>query len=323
MTEQEVKRLLAKYEQGTCSKSEKALLDKFFFHFQGLENENDLSISEEQQIGKEIYQNISENFIDPEYSPNILRKYWMLWIILLLIFIAGAFWIKVSKGKNEVVEPLEFAKLETRANERKNIVLSDGTKVEINENTTLTYPVNFQRYNEKVVELNGQAFFDVISDSIKLFKVKTDELETTVLGTSFVVNATPQDQVVSIGLVKGKLRVTQKNGISKDLSPGEQVIYSKSDSSLVKSTIKGNLIYAWKEDIILFENATVEEVVKVISSKYNVTIHIENPHLIMSRLVYRINIKEFDFQDVINHITKVTTYKFVKNPDGSYTVNLK
>ena len=105
------------------------------------------------------------------------------------------------------------------------IMLADGSKVWLNSGSTLTFPSKFNG-KKRLVELDGEGFFEVKSDKEHPFIVKTKQLTVEATGTAFNVNAYAPDHVAAVTLVKGKVAVTldQKKTIS--LSPGEKIDYN-------------------------------------------------------------------------------------------------
>ena len=319
MTKNEFHKLLAKYEKGTSTPEENLLLERFLDSFQ----QNAPEKKADPQLGKGIYERISAE-VYPLQAGKPTRRWARLSLILLLGLLAIGLWILIRSvsQKSEMQKssnPGVYAQLITRDNEQKSLELSDGTLVELNENTVLRYPKNFSGMEERTVELQGEAFFKVKPDSRLPFIVRTEDLETRVLGTSFNVNARPEAGKVAVALVEGKVEVA-RGEIVELLAPGEQMTYSRSDHSAIKTSFRGNVVYAWKEDIIQFEKATVRELVKVLEEKYHTPFIIKNEAGFQSLLVYRLETEKYSLPQVLEFVSQTTDFQFFKNQDGSYTV---
>ena len=87
------------------------------------------------------------------------------------------------------------------------ITLSDGTRVHLNAETRLTYPVCFSS-KERIVQIEGEAYFDVAPDKEHPFIVKTSHTSIRVTGTSFNVRAYADEDTESTTLISGTVRIT-------------------------------------------------------------------------------------------------------------------
>lgn len=327
MTKEEFQKLLEKYENGQCTPSEEKLLDQFLASFQQPLDTSTWSKQEEEVTGKRIFESINRKIASTETSTSNTNWNWVWWILSVLIIGLGIYWAfqKFYGGKKQVKEdPIIYANLETKSNERKEVRLNDGTIITLNENSTLKYPTTFLPAQERRLQLSGEAFFQVAKDSSRAFIVLSGNIETVVLGTSFNITARPESEKIQVTLVKGKVQVTTSNKEKLDiLQANELLVYNKKDNTTQKSTFKGNLPYAWKEDVVYFEDAPVGDVVKVLSEKYNAVFQIQNEEGMKSLLVYPVNTRKYHLTQVMEHISKVTDYHFIQNADGSIRVEPK
>ena len=127
-------------------------------------------------------------------------------------------------GKGMVTE--EYNKLTTPVGGEYSLVLSDGTKVFLNADSELKYPVEFSD-GKRIVDLKGEAYFEVHKDSLRPFIVRMNGAEVTVLGTSFNVNNYGEDTEIYTTLVNGSVRVSSmKNKQEEILKPGMQSVNS-------------------------------------------------------------------------------------------------
>ena len=155
------------------------------------------------------------------------------------------------------------------------LVLPDGTTVWMNTATTLTYPVAFTGSERKVI-LNGQAYFEVMPDRSKPFKVMTDSQEITVTGTHFAVSAYASDEQVRTTLLEGSVDVRHQ-GKTLSLTPGFEAI-SSADGNLVKQKSNLEQAMAWKNGYFLFDDMDVVSVMRSVARWYDVRVVIEaNP----------------------------------------------
>ncbi|QDW25346.1 FecR family protein [Pedobacter sp. KBS0701] len=151
------------------------------------------------------------------------------------------------------------------------VSLPDGTKVWLNAATTLKYPYAFAK-NERVVELNGEAYFEVSKDHTRPFKVKTDAQNIEVLGTHFNINAYRDEAIIKTTLLEGSVKVSNASR-TINLHPGEQ---SKLNINTAKLTLNQQVDIdkemAWKNNIFSFDDDDLQSIMRQISRWYDVDV---------------------------------------------------
>ena len=174
------------------------------------------------------------------------------------------------RAKEKAIEGVRENRLEVPVGGEYRLTLSDGTRVWLNAASSLTYPEIFQD-RERVVELTGEAFFEVKPDTALPFIVKTQGMRVKVLGTTFNVKAYPDELKLYTTLVEGKVEVFSDylhRGVM--LYPGEQAV---SDSSEIqKRQVNVQPYISWKEGKFVFINAPLGEICKQIARWYDVEI---------------------------------------------------
>jgi len=151
------------------------------------------------------------------------------------------------------------------------IILPDGSKVWLNNVSTLRYPVVFSG-KERRVELTGEAFFEVAKLTGKPFYVSAGNSTIAVLGTSFNVSAYADEDLHRTTLVDGKVKVTT-SAATLVLNSGEQA-----EEADAKLTIRHPDVYgviSWRNGFFNFSDASVEAVMKQIGRWYDVKIEYE------------------------------------------------
>lgn len=161
------------------------------------------------------------------------------------------------------------------AGQKSEFHLPDGTKVQLNAESTISYHENFEN-NSRKVTLTGEAFFEVNKDSLRPFIVYAGHLATTALGTSFNIQAFDDDSLRAVTLVTGKVKVEDIHSKQRiELNPGEGVsTYESAIIKKIKVDVKKALF--WKEQIILFENTEFNEALHILERWYGVTFEISN-----------------------------------------------
>lgn len=150
------------------------------------------------------------------------------------------------------------------------VTLSDGTKVWLNSESSLTYPVAFGGAQRKVI-LKGEAYFEVNKNEQKPFIAQTDHAEVYVLGTHFNINAYEDEKNEKVTLLEGSVRLSA--GTDKALlRPGEQGIVELSRAGIEKKKVNINQIMAWKAGYFVFRNNTIQDIMRQIGRWYDVEV---------------------------------------------------
>ena len=168
----------------------------------------------------------------------------------------------------------------TKAGEHAKIVLSDGTQIWLNAGSRVKYPLAFKG-DTREVYLTGEAFFDVAKDKKHPFIIHTDKMDTKVLGTSFNVQAYPDQTTQEVSVLTGRVNV--KSTVTEEnvyVTPGQKVVFKSHDNKLQAfKDVPVNSISLWRKNIIVFEDAPLPEVIATINRNYNVTVEIGNKNL--------------------------------------------
>ncbi len=165
----------------------------------------------------------------------------------------------------------EYNRLITPRGGEYAVVLADGTKVWLNAESELHYPVHFPEH-EREVHLKGEAYFSVSKQAGKPFVVCVGDSRITVLGTEFNVR-NYQDEVVATTLVKGAVRIHDA-GRECDLTPGQQAVI-EADGIRVRE-VDTDLYTAWKDGYFIYREKTLEDIMKELSRWYDFEIFYQN-----------------------------------------------
>lgn len=189
-------------------------------------------------------------------------------------------------GKGMVTE--EYNKLTTPVGGEYSLVLSDGTKVFLNADSELKYPVEFSD-GKRIVDLKGEAYFEVHKDSLRSFIVRMNGAEVTVLGTSFNVNTYGDDGQIYTTLVNGSVRVSSmKNKQEEILKPGMQSVMNVQSGLLTVRKVDVEPYVAWREGRFVFRAMTLDLIMRQLQRWYDFEVFYQNSEL-----------KDYEFRGVI------------------------
>lgn len=161
--------------------------------------------------------------------------------------------------------------------EKAIVTLADGSRVWINSGSSITYGNDFNRH-QRIVSLDGEAYFEVAKDTKHPFIVQTREMNIQALGTAFNVSAYSNENYVSAVLVEGKIKVNA-GGQEEILTENERAIVDKANQSLSTDRVFASDFIQWKDGNLYFDNSSFDEIAKTLSRVFNVEIRFASEKL--------------------------------------------
>lgn len=156
------------------------------------------------------------------------------------------------------------------------ITLSDGTIVHLNADSRLRYPVKFAE-DVRMVELEGEGYFQVAKNKDVPFVVKVGEMSVTVTGTEFNISGYKEYEEIQTTLVNGEVKVSSEhNEKNCVLLPGEQAVFHKGDQAIKVNQVDVSYAIAWREGLLRFRDRPLKEIMAVVSRWYDVEIVYED-----------------------------------------------
>lgn len=173
--------------------------------------------------------------------------------------------------QNTASETVAMHTLSTPRGKNFKIILEDGTEVWLNAESKLRYPARFTG-KERIVELEGEAFFHVTKNPSCPFIVKSGSTETRVLGTEFNFRVYPNEDR-HVTLVSGSIVVSDRRKENElKLIPGQDAALDAYDQLLIARNVDLNEFTAWKDDLFCFRETELLNIMKAIGRWYNITI---------------------------------------------------
>jgi len=231
--------------------------------------------------------------------------------LTLLIVFGYFFHLKEegAKSQNEIAS-IPILLKENPKGQKATFKLSDGTIVKLNAESSLSFPQKFSG-NKRVVELRGEAFFDVQEDKNRPFIIKVGELEAKVLGTSFNINAFPESNEIDIALLTGKLAVnpTKEMKHTSVLLPTERLVFNKDTKKVYKDHFNEDEVMAWRNGVLLFEKADLSELVQRLERWYGCAFEIKEDNL-KKQIAYTGRFDNESLEEVLEGLELATGLKF-------------
>lgn len=211
------------------------------------------------------------------------------------IFVGGVFFSYWFLNDTMRGEPV-LQQITVPKGQRVNLALADGTEVWLNSLTTIKYDPTFRDKN-RMVYLDGEAYFEVKANKHKPFMVRTDRGEIKVLGTKFNVEAYSGGDRFVTSLLEGSIAL-QAGGKNILLKPLQMATLSGRELKVAR--IESLDEYSWRNGIITFTDASFEELMRKFEKYYGYKIQMENLNL----KTYRCSGK-FRLSDGINYALNV------------------
>jgi len=216
---------------------------------------------------------------EPEYLKYIKTNHLLKVAAVVVLGVMLTYMVNLVFQENRKVNtevPVLVEDYNSPPGVKSNLTLSDGSKVILNSGSRLRYAKNFEN-NRRVVELEGEAFFEVAKDSTRPFQVKTGVVTTTAIGTSFNIKAysgMPIDVSLTTGKVEVEVNFKDKATIS--LMPGEAVNIDVENRSSNKVSFNEEQVLAWTQKTIYFSETPFSEIKRVLENWYGVEIQLYN-----------------------------------------------
>lgn len=198
-------------------------------------------------------------------------------------------------------EELLFAEVVSAPGMVTRFELPDKSKVWLNSNATLRYPLRLDRLKEREVELTGEGFFEVTSDKDSPFYVSTSAgVKVMAHGTQFNINT--EKAIIETVLAEGNVSIFYQNRMMKELAPGEQALFNSETKTIKIQNANLAEKMAWKDGKIIFRNAPLNEVFERLSRRYNVEIVLHDEHNQSGNYLSRVTFTDETIQQIFSYL---------------------
>ena len=209
---------------------------------------------------------------------------------------------------------------------RTTFELPDGSKVWLNNGSSLKFPIRFTG-NQRVLELKGEAYFQITHNKDMPLVVKTNDIQVLVHGTEFNVMAYPKDNNLTVTLVNGSVSMQKmkQNNEAKELlmlKPNQQAVYDIANSEIDYMTVDPVKYVAWKNGKLIFVDDSIDIVMQKLERWYNVEINLKDKDL--SKITYTATFTDETLRQILEllKIAAPIDYKIFKSyklNDGSFS----
>jgi ferric-dicitrate binding protein FerR (iron transport regulator) len=182
-----------------------------------------------------------------------------------------------EQAEVQIAQPVMYNNLYTPKGRQFQLVLPDGTKVWLNAQSSLRFPTAFNG-NSRVVELTGEAYFEVFKDASKPFHVKVaaghtgkEDLDVQAVGTSFNINAYADEPTVQATLIEGSVKL-QSGEESRMIVPGQQGVLCNKYEHMKLRKVDTEKVLAWKNGYFILNGTSIQAVMRQLSRWYDIEV---------------------------------------------------
>lgn len=228
----------------------------------------------------EQMETVLQKILNRQQSPKsksagyLSSPQWAMIAASVLFLIVAGLTLKLNNSNPEATTTsIPILEKINQAGQKSIITLSDGSRIKLNANSSLSYPAQFKD-SARIIHLTGEAFFEVYHDPAHPFVVYVNDVKIIALGTSFNVKAFSDDDEIAVALSSGKVQVNDNQLETSILTPGQKLKYNKNTRATVISSFNSEEELAWKDNIIYFKKADFNAFVKEIERWYGVSVDI-------------------------------------------------
>lgn len=251
--------------------------------------------------------------IHSEIDRRSRRRRWSMAVLkvaaaIIPLIALGLIWAELdSRLGGSVFSAPETVSEAAQPGERKVLIFQDGTKVYLNAGAVITYPRTW-RLDRRRVSLEGEAYFEVAHNRKRPFTVDVFNTKVKVYGTSFNVNAYPEDSTISVALIGGSVAF-EADGREHLMKPSQLLTYNRSDGSvsLVEVSHPDNYTL-WTANVINFRDNTLENVMEVLGRWYDVSFDVEDRSLLSRRFTFRTT--QLPLRSLLDEMEYISDLKF-------------
>lgn len=270
--------LLQKFKDGLCTPEESDRIKNWYDSFDDLPHE--LDDKDAQQAADEAaYRALIQLFWESDLQQKNQTRSGFVYNLLRIaacLIVGCTIYFIISHLKKPQPASITYTSYSTQKGERKEIQLPDQSVVTLNAASTIQIASDFGIKDRKVL-LQGEAFFQVSKDKTRPFIIKTGKIQTRVVGTSFDIDAYPDENSITVAVNTGKVQVEKEEAtgnklIGRDLTHNHLLIYNLKTDTYRHIQADADLLNAWRTNKLVFNQASITHIAHVLERSYNIHI---------------------------------------------------
>lgn len=228
-------------------------------------------------------------------------------IVLLGLITVTAYW----QGSRQIQSNFSDIVVEAPLGSKTKLTLPDGSTVWLNAGSKMVYSQGFG-VSDRRLAFQGEGYFEVEKKDEMPFLVQTHDVNVTVVGTKFNFRNYPEDEEAVVELLEGKVALENqlKEESVRYLSPNEKMVLHKATGKMDITSAKVKEATLWTENILLFDEDLLPDIVRELERSYHVQIEIENEDLKQTRFYGQFNQLEQNIYDVLDMLSETGKLKY-------------
>ncbi|MDD3079254.1 MAG: FecR domain-containing protein [Paludibacter sp.] len=238
-------------------------------------------------------------------------------VIIPFIFLAGAFTFVANR--TGVFSSEEMAEVTVPYGEQVQVVLQDGTIVQLNSGSKLEYPKSFGLFSRNV-KLSGEGYFSVAKEHGRPFIVNLNEINVKVTGTKFNAKAYPDDNMISVSLEEGHVNIIDKKNNIYPLKVGESADYNRNSGICTVNKVEDMTLHtAWRTKSLNFYRTPLKDILKTLERQYEVQFSVKDSSLLNYK--FSISTSRVNAGEILLDLEKVSKISFTPKGTNNYEVS--
>lgn len=228
-------------------------------------------------------------------------------IVLLGLITVTAYW----QGSRQIQSNFSDIVVEAPLGSKTKLTLPDGSTVWLNAGSKMVYSQGFG-VSDRRLAFQGEGYFEVEKNDEMPFLVQTHDVNVIVVGTKFNFRNYPEDEEAVVELLEGKVALENqlKEESVRYLSPNEKMVLHKATGKMDITSAKVKEVTLWTENILLFDEDLLPDIVRELERSYHVQIEIENEDLKQTRFYGQFNQLEQNIYDVLDMLSETGKLKY-------------
>lgn len=228
-------------------------------------------------------------------------------IVLLGLITVTAYW----QGSRQIQSNFSDIVVEAPLGSKTKLTLPDGSTVWLNAGSKMIYSQGFG-VRDRRLAFQGEGYFEVEKNDEMPFLVQTHDVNVTVVGTKFNFRNYPEDEEAVVELLEGKVALENqlKEESVRYLSPNEKMVLHKATGKMDITSAKVKEATLWTENILLFDEDLLPDIVRELERSYHVQIEIENEDLKQTRFYGQFNQLEQNIYEVLDMLSETGKLKY-------------
>ncbi len=301
MTEQYIEELISKYANGSATREEVETLMNWY-------RSSDIGdVQWMTQIPGEKHELHERMLLRLRNHVSPRKKIYRLALVriaAMLVIISGIGIIIFLSRKSPGAE---YETIQNPPGKIQLVTLPDSSRVWLNAATTLRYEKDFSKHRRII--LDGEAYFEVTHDVNNPFHVQAGEIETIVLGTSFLVKSYARDTATAVDLITGSVKVMKGSSDLALLTPSQQLIFDKKRLSAQVTFFDTVSTAAWRQGKLLFDDQPLYEIANTLERWYGIKIRFNNPAMKECRYYMSFD-NTLPLDMLLSRVNEITEAKF-------------